>query len=456
MNAMLRRLLVYKNLGSILFDEGFSITKIDEAAAKITDALGHTPASKNIFDLFPELTGSEQFLSEILQQKKDDYQLDYVNRTDRSENPIVLNLYVLADEKPGQGQLLLEDVTAQARALQEKNQQRYELFLYQRDPKFRQRFLSDSILGHSAAIQEVRKTIHKLSKVPRATVLLLGETGSGKNLAARVIHYSSMPADAPLIDINCAALPEHLIESELFGYEKGAFTHATASRKGLFEEAGSGTIFLDEIAELPFNLQAKLLTVLETKKFRRLGSNRLYEVRARIISATNRDLTEEVSKKKFRDDLFYRLNVVSLKLPPLRELGQDILVIAEHLLKIFNIEFKKQVKGFSTEAQQILLQYHWPGNVRELSNCLERTMIFMEKNRIDAADLSILRAAPSQAGPADRFGTLPPEGIVLEDVERQLIVAALKQAQNNKSKAARLLGLTRDTLRYRLEKYQLS
>jgi transcriptional regulator with PAS, ATPase and Fis domain len=245
------------------------------------------------------------------------------------------------------------------------------------------------------------------------------------------------------------------LESELFGYEKGAFTHATVSRSGLFEEAQGGTVFLDEIGELPLNMQAKLLHVLETKKFRRLGSNKIIEVKARLISATNRDLQKEVSRKEFREDLFYRLNVVLIQLPPLRELGEDIILIATHLLKIFNIEFKKQVKGFTEDARQLLLTYQWPGNVRELSNCLERTMIFIEKDWIEAPDLVVFQPSFAQTVSDGLLWTVPPDGIVLEDVERQLITSALKQAGKNKSKAARLLGLTRDTLRYRLEKYQL-
>ena len=227
------------------------------------------------------------------------------------------------------------------------------------------------------------------------------------------------------------------------------------SPSGLFEEAQGGTIFLDEIGELPLNMQAKLLHVLETKKFRRLGSNKIIEVKARLISATNRDLQKEVGRKEFREDLFYRLNVVLITLPPLRELGEDIIIIATHLLKIFNIEFKKQVKGFSEDARQALLNYQWPGNVRELSNCLERTMIFIEKDWIEAPDLVVFQPSFAQTVSNGHPWTVPPDGIVLEDVERQLITSALNQAGKNKSKAARLLGLTRDTLRYRLEKYQL-
>ena len=313
--------------------------------------------------------------------------------------------------------------------------------------------MSESVLGNSPAIQKVRVTIEKLSEVPKATVLLQGETGTGKNLVARVIHYSSMPLDAPFVDINCAALPENLVESELFGYEKGAFTHATVSRPGLLEVAQGGTILLDEIGELPLNLQAKLLSVLETKQFRRLGSNKPTEVKVRAMAATNRDLHKEVVEGRFREDLYHRLNVVSLTLPPLRDLADDIILIAAHFLKVFILEFKKKVKGFTPAAEKALLGYTWPGNVRELSNCLERAMIFIEKDWIDEVDLVI--GAPEQSSYGQEWA-VPASGIELEEVERQFIISALRRTGGNKSKAARLLGLSRDTLRYRLEKYQLS
>jgi transcriptional regulator with PAS, ATPase and Fis domain len=196
--------------------------------------------------------------------------------------------------------------------------------------------------------------------------------------------------------------------------------------------------------------------VLDSRKFRRLGSNKSIEVNFRVIAATNLDLQNEVNEKRFREDLFYRLNVVSFTMPPLRAMGEDILIISEHLLKLFNIEFKKTVKGFTKKARQILLGYPWPGNVRELSNCLERAMIFADKDTLDASDLVVLKSQPDHTRQDAGQWTIPPGGIVLEEVERQLILSALEQSGNNKSKAARLLGLTRDTLRYRLEKYQLT
>ena len=456
MSDALKQLLTYKNLGTILFDEQLQIIEADKLAKEILVSIGQHLHKGHLLDFFPELIGSEEFLKQIIQHKKNDFRLDFVNRAVDDERAAFLNLLVLPAQQKDCGLLILENVTDQALAAQESNQQRYELFLYKRDPEFRKQFLSESILGKSEAIERIRETIQKLSKFPSATVLLMGETGSGKNLAARVLHYSSMSADAPFVEINCAALPEHLIESELFGYEKGAFTHAVTSKRGLLEEARGGTLFLDEIGEMPLNMQAKVLNALETKQFRRLGSTKPIETDLRIIAATNRQLQNEVDNKRFREDLFYRLNVVSVTMPPLRELGTDILIISEYLLKLFNVEFRKDVKGFTEDARQLILNYSWPGNVRELSNCLERAMIFADHETLDATELVIFGPQAQPGNHPSQQWVVPPGGIVLENVERQLILSALEQSGNNKSKAARLLGLTRDTLRYRLDKYQLS
>lgn len=332
-------------------------------------------------------------------------------------------------------------------------QQKCRVLLYRNAENAQKQCLSDSILGDSPAIRAVRDTVEKLSKVPNATILLLGDSGTGKSLTARVIHYSSMPAEKPFIDINCAALPDNLIESELFGHEKGAFTNAVSSRPGLLQAADDGTIFLNEIGELPINLQAKLLTVVETRKFRRLGSNNQIRIKARIMAATNRNLRAEVARKKFRTDLYHRLNVVSITMPPLNSMGDDIIFIAQHLLRLFNSKFGKQVKGFSQAARLSMLKHSWPGNVRELSNCVERAMIFCENDWIDAQDLNIQRDSTCLES---HHWSVPNEGIKLDDVERQLIQSALTKVKGNKTRAAKLLGLTRDTLRYRLDKYQIS
>jgi len=452
MDAVLKRLMSHKHLGAILFTEDLTISETVNLDKTILHVIKAPFPGKNLLDIFPEFFGNEDQIAAVLNRTAYDLRLSYVNRIDDNGGRHFLDLLILPDQAPDRGILLGEDVTEQARMRQELNQQKYDLLLYQNAVGRRRRILSQSILGDSAPIRQLRQLIQKVSRVPNATVLLQGETGTGKSMAAQMIHYASMSSEAPLVDINCAALPDNLIESELFGYEKGAFTDALTSRPGLFEEASGGTVFLDEIGELPPALQAKLLSVIETKKFRRLGSNKTVQVRARIIAATNRNLQEEVAARRFREDLFYRLNVVAITLPPLRSLGNDILAIAEHFLKLYSVEFKKQVAGFSPAARQLLLDYGWPGNVRELSNCLERAMIFAERDRLEADDLVLLR--PPGAG-AEAAWHVPDGGINLEDVERQLIESAMGQSRGNKSEAARLLGLSRDTLRYRLEKYQL-
>ena len=451
MDEYVARLLACKKMGVVIFDPNFQITRIDKNARKIL-LPPHSPGhEKDLLSLIPEFVGSEDIIKKIVLGKEKELRLDYINRANSAGGIRYLHLLVLPYEEPDHGLLIIEDASEQGLAVQQANQQRYELYLLKHDDTFRSRRLYNDIIGDCQAIVEVRAVIQKLSQAPSATVLLTGETGSGKSHAARVIHSSSMAAEAPFMEINCAALPEHLIESELFGYEKGAFTHAVAAKPGLLEEAQGGTIFLDEIGELSPRVQSKLLAVLETKTFRRLGSNTQFEVDARLITATNRDLQKAVAEKSFREDLFYRLNVVTLNLPPLREMGTDIILLADHLIQVFNVELNKQVSKISPEAQQALLRHAWPGNVRELSNCLERAMIFIDTDSIQASDLALFE--PNSAGHSK--WEVPRGGIVLDDVERQLILSALQQADNNKSKAARLLGLSRDTLRYRLEKYGL-
>ncbi len=451
MDENFTHLLALKKMGLVVFDRQFNILQIDRYGEKILDSLGESPAQDHLLSVFPEFIGSEEDIQKVLLGKKKEYRLDYINRVDRAGITCYLHLLVLRDQSSEEGVLVIEDVSEKGLAVQQLNQQRYELFLLKRDDEFRKKRLYESIIGKSPAIKAVRDMVQKLRGAPKATVLIVGETGTGKSHTARVIHDSTTPGELPFVEINCAALPKHLIEAELFGFEKGAFTHAIAAKPGLLEEARGGTVFLDEIGELPLNVQSKLLAALETKKFRRLGSTAMNEVNARFIAATNRNLQKAVEDKTFREDLFYRLNVVVLDLPPLRTMGSDILLLADHFIKIFNLELKKNVKGIDPAAQQILLNHAWLGNVRELSNCLERAMIFIETDYIQASDLALFE----RDSPAQRQWSVPPAGLVLDDVERNLISSALQQAGNNKSKAARLLGLSRDTLRYRMEKYGL-
>jgi transcriptional regulator with PAS, ATPase and Fis domain len=451
----LKNLLDQKGFGALFFDGRLRLVEASSTAQHLLSLDPPTSPYALITDIFPELVGIEVQLEQIVAKQESVYRLDHVNRIDKPGQLRYLNLLLMACPEKDRGLLVVEDVTDSALTLQADNQQRYDLYLYRTSIEHRRNQIGRSILGQSAAIEHIIQTVQQLSHIPSATVLLMGETGTGKNLAARMIHESAMAADAPFVEINCAALPEQLIEAELFGYDKGAFTHAVSAKPGLLEAAHGGTLFLDEIGELPINMQAKLLSTIESKAFRRLGSTRQRQVNLRIIAATNRDLRMEIAAKTFREDLFYRLNVVSITLPPLRELGEDILLIGDRFVEMLNIQFNKKVKGFSPAARKALLAHHWPGNVRELSNCIERAMIFINDDQIDIHDLVLMTPAAGAVDGAQQPWTVPSSGIELEEVERSLILSALEQADNNKSKAARLLGLTRHTLRYRMEKHGL-
>jgi DNA-binding NtrC family response regulator len=304
----------------------------------------------------------------------------------------------------------------------------------------------DNIVGRSPAMQQIFATIMRVAPT-RATVLLAGESGVGKDLIARAIHFHSPRKDRPFVKINCTALPENLMESELFGYEKGAFTGATTSKPGKFEQADSGTVMLDEIGDVPANIQVKLLRVLQEREFERLGSNKTLHIDVRVIAATNRDLRVALEEGSFREDLYYRLNVVPLEIPPLRERKEDIPYLAEHFVEKLAPEMGNQVTGITHAAIEKLMQYSWPGNVRELENVIERSMVMANSDKLDANDIRLdMNLRPRQSN-----GDLTlPEGMSLDTYEQELIRDALKRANGNKSQAARLLGLTRNALRYRL------
>jgi two-component system response regulator AtoC len=320
----------------------------------------------------------------------------------------------------------------------------------------------DRIIGHCPAMQEVTNTARKVATVPFATVLLTGESGTGKELVAHAVHLASANAKEPFVEVNCAAMPETLLEAELFGYEKGAFTDAKQRKRGLFEVASAGTFFLDEIGEMTPNLQVKLLKVIEERSFRRLGGTTPISVQFRLIAATNADLQERMAAGAFRRDLYYRLNVFTIHLPPLRERGTDVILIAEHFIRHFNREFSKNIGSITPDAQQLLLSYDWPGNIRELRNAVERAVLIGSSDEIRPQDLAIkarlkpLAAAPASdmAAPTTLFDIkIPPHGVNFEEVERQLIRLAMRHCNNNASAAARFLRMTRETLRYRLKKF---
>jgi len=312
----------------------------------------------------------------------------------------------------------------------------------------------ENIIGVSKHIENVKAMIRKIAQSDASTVLIQGESGTGKELVAKAIHYESARVEKPFMAINCAAVPETLLESELMGHEKGSFTDAKSQKKGLFELADGGTIFLDEIGDMEMGMQAKLLRVLEERRFRRIGGTRDIAVDVRIVSATNKDLLKAIEEKTFRNDLYYRIQVIPIFLPPLRERREDIMPLVEHFIAHFNREFGKSVKGVSRMAEKFLLEYSWPGNTRELKNVIERAIILESDETLLLEHLpqEIVSKTTSVASGPIGF-QLPPEGIDIEDVERELIRQALELSEGNQSKAAKKLNLGIDAFRYRMKKF---
>jgi DNA-binding NtrC family response regulator len=311
-------------------------------------------------------------------------------------------------------------------------------------------FSPDRIVGQSAAMATVRRLLLKVAASPASTVLLMGESGTGKDLAAKVIHFASGRSNHPFMNVTCSALPDTLLESELFGHERGAFTGADRQRHGLLESADGGTLFLDEVGEMMPALQVKLLRFLEERAFMRVGGATDIHVDVRVIAATNRNLSDGVREGRFREDLYYRLNVVPVVLPPLRERAEDIPLLVRHYVDVFNLEFRKRIR-VSPEALERLRNYGWPGNVRELRNGVERAMLLAEDEELGADQFLLAGAALAVKGQV----ALPAGGVDLEMLERSLVSQALERSGWNQTRAAVLLGLNRDQIRYRIEKFGL-
>ncbi|MFO8032179.1 MAG: sigma-54 dependent transcriptional regulator [Desulfohalobiaceae bacterium] len=314
-------------------------------------------------------------------------------------------------------------------------------------------FELSEIIGQSPAMQDLLQTVARIAPT-EATVLIAGPSGTGKELIAKAIHANSERKHGPLITVNCSALSENLLESELFGHEKGAFTGADKKREGRFMQAHKGSIFLDEIGEIPWIMQAKLLRVLQQREIQRVGSDKAVYVDVRILAATNKDLYQEVQAGNFREDLFHRLNVIRLDLPPLEKREGDIPLLAEHFLQQFAQKNRKQIKDFTPQAMDLMLKYSWPGNVRELENAVERAVILAGGEYITPRDLPLgLHSGEEDQDPVQESGH---GGQPLQEVEKQAILETLEQTKGNKSEAARVLGITRATLHKKLKKYGLS
>ncbi len=320
-------------------------------------------------------------------------------------------------------------------------------------------FSLGSVIGESEAMQRIKDLVRKVATSPGSTVLITGESGTGKDLIAKVIHYASSRAARPFLNITCSALPENLLESELFGHERGAFTDAHQQKRGLLEQGDDGTVFLDEVGEMTPALQAKLLRFLEEKTFRRVGGTADVHVDVRVVAATNRQLEDVVRGGQFREDLYYRLNVLRIEIPPLRQRGGDAALLAQYFVESFAKEFKRAVPGLAPATERLIQSYGWPGNVRELRNLVERAVLMADDGVLQPSDFETLTgsssSAPSLSGTSGTFA-LPAEGVKLEDVERNLVEQALERSGGNQTRAATLLGLHRDQIRYRIEKFGLS
>jgi two-component system response regulator AtoC len=310
----------------------------------------------------------------------------------------------------------------------------------------------DRMVGESAAIAQLKGLLKKIAASPASTVLLTGESGTGKDLAAKVLHYASDRGARPFMNITCSALPETLLESELFGHERGAFTDARQQKRGLFETADGGTVFLDEIGEMVPGLQAKLLRFLEEKTFKRVGGSTDIRVDVRVVAATNRNLEDEVKRGRFREDLYYRLNVLPIALPPLRARADDIPRLVNYFVDNFNAEFRKKVRRVVPETMKRLQAYGWPGNIRELRNAIERAMLLTDAEELTDADFPLGGGAGARLTEGVQ---LPAHGIDLEQLERSLVIQALERSGWNQTHAATLLGVNRDQIRYRIEKFKL-
>jgi PAS domain S-box-containing protein len=313
------------------------------------------------------------------------------------------------------------------------------------------------VIAESPGMREVMNFVRRVAASEATTILLEGENGTGKDLVAKTLHYQSLRQAEPFIAINCAAIPDSLLESELFGYEKGAFTDARSQKRGIFELADKGTLFLDEIGEIPLMLQAKLLRVLEEQCFRRLGGLKDIKLDLRVVAATNKNLREAVKEGAFRQDLYFRLNVIQILIPPLRERLEDIVPLTRFFIDHYNRKFKRNIEGVTEAAARQLISHDWPGNVRELRNAIERAMILEESSLIAPPSLpiAISRPDPDYRVVPTAMAEISTDGLSLEDNERNLLARALEKTNGNQTQAARLLRITRDTLRYKMKKFNL-
>jgi len=416
--------------GVFTVDSQFRITSFNKAAENITGYKKEEVLGKNCSEVMRSPDADARPLRKTLEtgENVSNYEMEIITKNGK-RIPVSVNTAILYDEK---GEVIggVETFRDMSEIVRLRNEVRH-------------RFSFGNIIGKSDCMQIIYDKLEVIS-VTDSNVLIEGETGTGKDLIARTIHYNSMRKDKPFVKINCAAIPENLLESELFGYKKGAFTGAVMDKMGKFEAADGGTIFLDEIGDMPLSLQAKILRVIEEKEFERLGEVKSRKVDVRVIAATNRPLKELVEQGKFRLDLYYRLNVVRIKLPALRERAEDIPLLLDHFIEVFNKKFNKKVKGVEQRVMDFLLDYSWPGNVRELENVIEHAMIHARGDLIRFDNL-----------PDYLFEEGESDAVSLEDIEREHILRVLKSVNNNKTLASKILGISRSTLWRKLKELNI-
>ena len=445
--------LIRWSLEQHLVKEGYEVVTADSAEKGMQLINDDQPDLVLLDNRLPEMTGLE--LLEKLHAQERGLMVIMITAYGMVETAVKAMKYGAYDyiSKP----FNLEEITFVIRKALEAGSLRIQVKQLRRETFAK----VDAIIGECDDMVRVKNLIGKIAKSDATTVLIQGESGTGKELVAKAVHYSSARSDKPFMAINCAALPVTLLETELMGHEKGAFTDAKATKKGLFELADGGTVFLDEIGDMHMSMQAKLLRMLEERTFKRVGGVKDIRVDVRLISATNQELARAMTEGRFRKDLYYRLQVVPIYLPPLRDRGRDVLMLARHFIQYFNQECHKDVQRISKEVEQIMLSYLWPGNVRELKNVIERAMILDIEKEIHPEHLTqellertpeLLHGAPTSPVSLDGL-VIPESGLSIEDVENALVRKALEMASGNQTKAAHLLKMPRDAFRRRMKRF---
>ncbi|MDX9703427.1 MAG: sigma-54 dependent transcriptional regulator [Candidatus Auribacterota bacterium] len=445
------------SLSEAMRDVGYKVITATNGEEAIREVKESSPDIVLLDLKLPDIDGLK-----VLKQIKDwDHNTPVIMMSAYVDIPTAVNATKMGAHSFVEKPLNVEKIKMDVQNTIENYDVRKELEQLKEIERFRQKINNplEQILGNSPAIKKMKKTINKIVESRATTVLIRGESGTGKELVARAIHYAGVRKEKPFIDVNCTSIPDELLESELFGHERGAFTDAKKEKKGLFELSNGGTMFLDEIGDMKMAMQAKLLRVLQEKNFKRVGGTKQINVDVRIVAATNKDLEQAIGEGLFREDLYYRLNVVQVTCPPLRERHDDVLLLTRHFIDEFNRDFKKSVTKIHPDAEKLLLSYSWPGNVRELRNVLERAILLESEDVLLPQDLSIspshqVTQLPQQT---EQVEDVIPAGdeLTLDDMEKWLIERTLANCAWNKNLVAKKLGINRTTLYTKIKKYNL-